>query len=246
MRYCINTFKGATFLWVIFLMNYFNNYSTGMYLYLTLHGSYGIAWILKDVIFPDGRFMAKASIGSNVLCFLFLCGYWMISVPLAAGYGINEPSKERIVFLVVLYVLGLVLMLGSDYQKAIRLKKQPGLISDGFFKYSRNPNYLGEIFIYSSFVLCSGHFLGFCIFYGLACVFFALNIYLKDKLSYEKKKGWEEYRKQSYILLPKIFPTFAVNFVFYASASMSLFYFLASESPSTFKDYGFFKLAQEI
>lgn len=52
---------------------------------------------------------------------------------------------------------------------------------------TRNPNYLGEIMIYSSFVLCSGHSTGFIIFYGLACTFFALNIYLKDKTSYELK-----------------------------------------------------------
>jgi hypothetical protein len=48
--------------------------------------------------------------------------------------------------------------------------------------------------IYSSFVQCSGHVLGFYVFYGLACSFFALNIYLKDKLSYEKKRGWDQYR----------------------------------------------------
>ena len=28
MRYVINVFKGLTFLWVLFLMAYFNNYST--------------------------------------------------------------------------------------------------------------------------------------------------------------------------------------------------------------------------
>jgi steroid 5-alpha reductase family enzyme len=28
-----------------------------------------------------------------------------------------------------------------------------GLISDGMFKYTRNPNYLGEIMVYGSFVL---------------------------------------------------------------------------------------------
>lgn len=44
--------------------------------------------------------------------------------------------------------------------------------------------------IYSSFVLCSGHMLGFMIFYGLAGALFALNIYLKDKTSYEFKEGW--------------------------------------------------------
>jgi len=48
--------------------------------------------------------------------------------------------------------------------------------------------------IYSSFVLCSGHILGCIVLYGLACILFALNMYLKDKTSYELKKGWDQYR----------------------------------------------------
>jgi hypothetical protein len=56
MRHVINFFKGTTFLWVLFLMQTYNNYSTGMYLYLCLHGSYGMFWVLKDLTFPDPRF----------------------------------------------------------------------------------------------------------------------------------------------------------------------------------------------
>ncbi len=97
-----------------------------MYLYLALHGTYGFAWLAKDLTFPDSRFMANASIGSNILCFLFLCCYWMIPIPLAAGYGVSNPSNERIVFLVVLYIVGLILMLGSDYQKTMTLKQRKG------------------------------------------------------------------------------------------------------------------------
>jgi len=74
-------------------MVYFNNFSKGMYLYLFLHGTYGFCWIIKDLTFPDARFMQKASIGSCILVFLFLVGYWAIPYPLAAGYGINNPSQ---------------------------------------------------------------------------------------------------------------------------------------------------------
>jgi len=128
----------------------YNNFSTGMYLYLVLHGSYGMFWVMKDVMFPDSRWERKASIGSSIATFLFLTLYWFIPVPLAAGLGISQPSTARIVFLLCLYAGGLVLMLGSDYQKYHALKQKPGiylyitgLISTGFFKLTRNPNYLG-------------------------------------------------------------------------------------------------------
>jgi hypothetical protein len=83
-------------------------------------------------------------------------------------------------------------------------------------------------------VLCSGNIVGFIVFYGIACLLFALNMYLKDKLSYEKKKGWEEYKKQSYILLPKIFSTFVLNFVFYSIGIMLIVNFLLKEVPEGF------------
>jgi len=35
------------------LMYYYQNFSVGAYLQLALHGSYGIFWVMKDVMFPD-------------------------------------------------------------------------------------------------------------------------------------------------------------------------------------------------
>lgn len=125
-RYCINIFKGSTFLWVLLLMYHFQNYSTGMWLYFFLHGSYGLAWLAKDLVFPDRRFLEPAALGSNIICFLLLTCYWLIPLPLAAGYGVTEPSLGRIVVLVGMYLLGLVLMMGADYQKTTKLKQRPG------------------------------------------------------------------------------------------------------------------------
>lgn len=108
------------------------------------------------------------------------------------------------------------------------------------FARSRNPNYLGEILIYSSFALCVGHLLGFIIVHGVACCLaFAMNIYLKDKLSYQRKKGWEEYKEKSYILLPKLLPTLPLNFVLYSIIGIALWTFLARESPAGFSNFSF-------
>jgi len=40
--------------------------------------------------------------------------YWTIPLILAAGYGINEPSKARIVTAVISYAIGVCIMLVSD------------------------------------------------------------------------------------------------------------------------------------
>jgi hypothetical protein len=88
-------------------------------------------------------------------------------------------------------------------------------------------------------VLCAGHALGCIIFYGVACLFFALNIYLKDKTSLSLKKGWEEYRQRSYILLPKLLSTSYLNLAFYSVTLLLLVSFLWAEAPPTFLNFEF-------
>jgi hypothetical protein len=92
-----------TAFWVVFLMYYFRTSSTGMWVYLFLHGTYGFAWVWKDIRFPDSTFKTKATIGSNVLLFIFLSLYWMIPIPLASGYGVHNPPLARIILVIVIY-----------------------------------------------------------------------------------------------------------------------------------------------
>jgi len=52
-RYIINSFKGLTFAFLLILMTYFNNFSKSTYVYFALHGSYGVLWVVKDLVYPD-------------------------------------------------------------------------------------------------------------------------------------------------------------------------------------------------
>ena len=63
----INIQKGGTWILVLSMMIYFNNFSLGAWIYFALHGSYGICWIMKDFIFPDKKFSEKITIMSSSL-----------------------------------------------------------------------------------------------------------------------------------------------------------------------------------
>jgi hypothetical protein len=126
LRYIINIFKGLTFAWVIFLMFYFQTFSKGMFVYLFLHGTYGMAWLYKDIMFGDATFKQKGTLGSNLILTTFLFLYWLIPLPLAVGSGVSNPPLIRIILVVSLYIFGLYLMLGSDYQKTTTLAKKKG------------------------------------------------------------------------------------------------------------------------
>ena len=127
LNYIVNFFKGGTFLYVLLLMYNFNNYSNGMILYFFIHGSYGWAWIYKDIFFPDASFRIKGTIGSSILVCVFLIIYWSISLPLALGLSNNSPSIERMIYCSVIYIVGVALMLGADYQKTKTLEKRKGI-----------------------------------------------------------------------------------------------------------------------
>lgn len=83
--------------------------------------------MIKDFWFPDARYMAKASVCSQIGLFILLTSYWTIPLPLAAGLGIDHPSQSRIIFLVVMYITGVILMMGADYQKTKTLRKKKGI-----------------------------------------------------------------------------------------------------------------------
>lgn len=126
LSYQVNMFKGLTFAWVAALMYFLENTSTGMWLYLFLHSTYGFLWLIKDFFFPDARLQLQGSFGSHLLLLAVLSAYWMIPVPLVLGYGIDNPSLARIVALLVLYLTGVTLMIGSDYQKNTTLLRKKG------------------------------------------------------------------------------------------------------------------------
>ncbi len=83
------------------------------------------------------------------------------------------------------------------------------------FKITRNPNYLGEMMLYFAFANIGGAWTGYIILFVIWTVFFTKNMLMKEE-SYKKKQGWEEYSKQSYMLLPRFFKgTDIPNYIVY-------------------------------
>lgn len=105
-------------------------------------------------------------------------------------------------------------MIGSDAQKYFTLRIKKGLINDGFFKQTRNPNYLGEILIYLSFGIVAKSTFVYATLAFIWVFAFGMRILVKE-FSFQKKIGYDEYAKQSYILLPKIFGTDRENLIAY-------------------------------
>ena len=68
------------------------------------------------------------ALGSHLILFILLSGYWTIPIPLALTLSVLYPDNFRVAVIVLIYLVGLILMMGSDYQKYQSLKQRKGRI----------------------------------------------------------------------------------------------------------------------
>jgi steroid 5-alpha reductase family enzyme len=201
IKHAINLHKALTFLVILGLMVAYQNFTTGVWVYLALHGTYGVMWLFKDRIYPDRQWEQDIPLGMGIFTFIFLGLYWVAPFILVSS-GV-EPSPPLIAAAISINLFGVFLHYSSDAQKYYTLKYRPGLITEGFFARCRNTNYLGEVLIYLAFALLVQHWLPFAIlgvFFGLA---FLPNMLKKDK-SLSRYPEFEQYKANSGLLLPNI------------------------------------------
>jgi steroid 5-alpha reductase family enzyme len=202
LKYPVNLHKGMTAPVVVGMMFYFQNFSTSAWVYLALHGSYGVMWLLKDRIFPDKQWEKNVSVPYAIFVFIVLGLYW-IAPFILISQGTVTPSY-LVGVSVALCMIGVMLHFGSDAQKYFTLQYKSGLITEGFFSRSRNMNYLGELMIYCgfAFLTVSGWgFLGIAVFFIGA---FIPNMVKKDK-SLSRYPEFAAYKNKSGFLFPLLF-----------------------------------------
>ena len=187
---------------VLAMMWYFSNWSSEAYIYLSLHGTYAILWLIKESLYPDRRFQDKQPVWIGILfIFLPLAGYYLALYLLISRHIVLPPPITGLVLL--LYILGIFLDYVVDAQKFHTLRLQRGLIEDGLFGRTRNPNYLGEILIYVAFAIMSWHWLPFLVLAGWVFGFFARNMWAKDR-SMARHPGFASYKAGTGLLFPKL------------------------------------------
>jgi len=217
LKHYANFLKATILPYMLFLMWYFKNYSLGCWVYMAIHGAYGFLWNLKTIAFPDKSHEERVSIGSLPQLFLVISGYWYIPYMMASGQSEQNPSAERIFWSVLVFVIGASFMMITDCQKYFCLMHKKALIDYGMFAHCRNPNYLGEMMLYASFAILSNRTTPWVILISIWTCIFSILIYVKER-SFRRKAGWEQYRKKSYLLIPKLYGSDLLSIIVYGSA----------------------------
>ena len=206
----INFQKAGTFLFLGALMWFYADKtpaatSPAAWIYLALHGSYGLVWITKDLAFPDPNWQKRITILGGVNAMLGVLGqYWLFGWLLISGtaqarYPLPEP--QWFALCITLCILGCVIMIAADAQKFFTLRVRRGLITDGMHRYVRHPNYLGEMMIYGSFALLVWHWYPVLVLAWVWLGLFAVNMTLKEA-SMSRYPEWAAYKQRSWWLLP--------------------------------------------
>jgi protein-S-isoprenylcysteine O-methyltransferase Ste14 len=207
LAWVIDFQKIGTFPLLGLLIAWYHNMSVGAWVYLAMHGSYGLVWMVKDLAFPDPSWQRRITIASGLYVFFgVLVWYWAFGWLLISGTSQPAyplPDSAWFCLCISLCIEGNVIMIAADAQKYFTLRARRGLITDGMYRYIRHPNYLGEMMVYGSFALLVWHWLPAAV---LACVWgglFAVNMTLKEA-SMSRYPEWSEYKQRSWWLLPLV------------------------------------------
>jgi hypothetical protein len=112
---------------VLGLMWYFGNWSVEAFVYLAMHGTYTVLWLIKHKLFGDKRFEQKQPLWIGILfIFLPLAGYYVAPYLLISRHIVLPPYLFGLILF--LYILGIFLHYVSD-AKYYTLQLRQGLIT---------------------------------------------------------------------------------------------------------------------
>jgi steroid 5-alpha reductase family enzyme len=203
-KYFIDSHKGATAFFVLFLMMIYNQWENPTaWLYLALHGTYGLLWVLKSRIFPDQAWEQKTGWGYGLVIWGGLSLYWIAPWMLTA-LNIQAPGWYM-ALCTAIYACGVFFHFASDMQKFTAIKLRPdNLIEDGLFARTRNPNYFGELLIYGGFGLLAMHWLPVIVLLAWVIIYWLPRMRRKDA-ALARLPGFHEYKRRSRLFIPFIF-----------------------------------------
>ena len=201
-KHFIDSHKGATPLFVLLMMGAYDQWDNAtLWLYLATHGVYGVLWVLKSLTFPDRQWEQRCGAGYGLYIWSGLSLYWV--TPWLIAWRSIEAPAWLMGLAVALYSFGVFFHFASDMQKHKQLALKPGLITDGLWARTRNPNYFGELLIYGGFGLLAAElaWVPMSVLALFLAVVWIPNMLKKDR-SLSRYPEFADYKKKSALLFP--------------------------------------------
>jgi steroid 5-alpha reductase family enzyme len=203
-RHFIDSHKAATGVFVLGLIAIYGQWDNPTaWVYLALHGAYGLLWVLKSRFFPDKQWEQPTSFAYGLVIWAGLTLYW-IAPWLITSQNVQAPPWY-LGLCIAIYAVGVFWHFASDMQKAMFLKLNPGhLLTDGLWSRLRNPNYFGELLIYLGFGLLATHWAPLLVILLFLLIVWLPNMRRKDR-SLARYPDFGSYKARSKMFLPFVF-----------------------------------------
>lgn len=200
----INIAKVITIILLLIFAVIFGIQDLRQVIYLCLHISYCLWWLLEQWFYPQRRQIFNEPIGISGFLFALLFVGVLYALP---GYlAFTNPIPLSITATAIalpLYTFGTLINATADVQKLTAKDYGAGLVRDGIWRFSRNINYFGDLLRYLSFSVVSGSPWAYLL-PGIVFAIYLQRLLQKEQSMSAKYPDYDEYQKSSARLIPFI------------------------------------------
>ena len=172
-------------------------------IYLSLHITYCLWWLLEQWLFPERRrqlFQERVGLAGFAAALLFIGALY--SLPGWLAFFNPEPiSAVSVALGVGLFSFGSLINASADVQKTTAKAMGAGLVSDGIWRRVRHVNYLGDLLRYLSFAVVAGSGWAYLV-PGLVLLIYLQRIGRKETEMAAKYPEFRAWQQRSARLLP--------------------------------------------
>jgi protein-S-isoprenylcysteine O-methyltransferase Ste14 len=201
----INTAKVLTIVLLLVLAAVLGVHDMRQVLYLSLHISYCLWWLLEQWLFPErARQMFAERVGpigfGGALLFIGV----LYSLPGLLAFLNPVPiSPASVAVAVGLFSFGSLINATADVQKTTAKALGAGLVSDGIWRRVRHVNYLGDLLRYLSFAVVAGNAWAYLVPI-LVALLYLQRINQKESQMSARYPGFAAWKQNSARLLPGV------------------------------------------
>ena len=201
----LNTAKVLTTVCLVAFAVVFGIQDLRQVIYLCLHISYCLWWLLEQWFYPSRRqHLFNEPIGAFGFIFILLLVGAFYALPGYLAFTNPVPlSTTAAAVALPLYIFGSLVNASADVQKLTAKQWGAGLVKDGIWRFSRHINYFGDLLRYISFSVVAGVLWAYLV-PGAITLLYLQRIFEKEQAMSEKYSDYAEYQQSSTRLIPFI------------------------------------------
>lgn len=200
----VNIAKALPILWMIVFAIFFGIKDWRQVIYLCLHASYCVWWLVEQWFYPQRRQLFNEPV--NAFGFVFILLFVGVFYVLPGYLAFTNPvplSMSTASVALLLYIFGSLINASADVQKLTAKQFGAGLVRDNIWRFSRNINYFGDLLRYLSFSVVAGSIWAYLVPASVLLLYLQ-RMSQKEQSMTTKYPDFADYQQSSSRLIPFI------------------------------------------